>query len=348
LAYELVGTTADVETTEALVDLLAIWMQGARGLPQGPAASAPLADIYISPVVRTLSRAGFRFARYSDDFRIVASSWTEARRAQLSLETAMREVGLAVAPGKLRTWKRASYDAQLDKIRGDLVWDVALEAGEYGAGEPQQAVLTPSERAEAELAVKELLDETRIDVVRTRRMRGALMRLTRSGSELPLRQMPALLRRFPHLTQVVSSYCRAHIENGGEVAALKAIADWLRSDSFRYSWQVGWLLHATCFATKRNRDLASIARQTMVDGLGPWFVRGQAAIANAVHGHFPSQGDFVGTYELSPEAARPDLLAAVLIAAPSWSDRFVQGAATTPLLRATAKSDASTYRTWLR
>lgn len=103
LSYEILGTTGDADLTEVLMQSLQEWMQAPRGLPQGPLASGPLADIYISPVARSMSRAGFRFSRYSDDFRVVAENWTEARQAQLSLETAMRVMGLALAPGKLRT-----------------------------------------------------------------------------------------------------------------------------------------------------------------------------------------------------------------------------------------------------
>jgi len=181
LAYELVGTTGDSDATESLIALLGATMNGSKGLPQGPAASASLSDIYISPVARSLSRAGYRFSRYTDDFRIVATDWTEARRAQVFLEEAMREIGLTIAPGKLTTPKIATYRAGVRRMNETREITPSLTRGAFVGGygwEPiDQVPVSDEEVAAAVIALRDLSAQKRIDAVATRRMRWAVARL---------------------------------------------------------------------------------------------------------------------------------------------------------------------------
>jgi hypothetical protein len=353
LAYELIGTTGDSDATESLIALLGATMNGTKGLPQGPAASALLADIYISPVARALSRAGYRFSRYTDDFRIVAADWNEARRAQVFLEEAMREVGLAIAPGKLTTPKLATYRSAVKRMTETREITPSLApgggfVGGYGAEPVDQEPVSDEEVAAAERVIDELAVQKDIDAIATRRMRWALARLAYGGSFAALAQLESMLRRYAHVTPSISSYIRILLERHGEPRALSPVIDWFSDQDFRYPWQIGWMLHATAFSPRRSRRLAAAARQFLLSAELPWFARGQAAISLAVHGSLPSQSDYVGIYELSPEASRPDLIAAVLIAQPNWYGPFVTGIASTPMLRAVAKLNPADYQTWLR
>jgi hypothetical protein len=352
LAYELVGTTGDSDATESLMGLLGGTMSGPKGLPQGPAASPPLADIYISPVARALSRSGYRFSRYTDDFRIVAADWGEARRAQVFLEEAMRDVGLTLAPGKLKTPKLATYRAAVKRMSETREITPNLAVGVFGGGyggEPvYQQPVSDEEVAEAELVLGKLIAQKNIDAVSTRRMRWALARLAYGGSLAVLASLQDILRSYAHVTPSISSYIRVLLERHLQERALASVSKWFTDGSFRYPWQVGWMLHATAFSPQRSRRLAAAARQFIVSPDLPWFARGQAAIALAVHGSLPSQREYVGVYELSPEATRPDLIAAAMIGQPNWYGPFLTGVATTPMLRAVLQLNPAEYQTWLR
>jgi hypothetical protein len=349
LAYELIGATGDSALTESLLSMLDAWMTTPRGLPQGPGASAILADVYISPVGRALARAGFRFRRYSDDFRVLASSWTEAKEAQLALEQAMREVGLAVAPGKLLTPTMESYRRQIEAIRQEREILPDLQVGTVGEYSDEEVLAVSDEEvARAQAIFETLLTEKRVGVQTTRSLRWALPRLAYAGSLGGLQNLGWILRRYPHITPSLTSYFRVLIEGGHEEPATIALVDWFQTKPFTYPWQLGWLMHATCYWQQARRRIGRIARGVLSDGSMPWFVRGQAALSTAVHGELPNQREFVGAFELAPEATKPDMVAAVLIGNPSWRESFLEGVSGNPILRATGKLDPQAYREWLR
>jgi hypothetical protein len=150
------------------------------------------------------------------------------------------------------------------------------------------------------------------------------------------------------LTQATAAYLRILLQLSDPDDVLKAVADWLSATSFRYPWQIGWIFHATCFSPKKSSPIGRLARLALLDGTAPWFLRAQAAISLAVHGAMPSQTDFVGVYELSPDANRPDFIAAVLIGQPSWAKAFLAGVATSPLERAALHLEGGEYQQWLR
>src|ERR1700730_2647371 len=354
LSYEILGSTGDTDVTEALIQSLQEWMQAPRGLPQGPLASGPLADSYISPVARAMSRSGFRFSRYSDDFRVVAENWTGARQAQLALETAMRVAGLSLAPGKLWTPRIATYRSQLEGIRRErestpLNWaDEAATVAGYGGEEATFLEVSEDEKTTAEATTLRILDTEKGGLTNTRLLRWALPRLAFSGSTLPLQRLNLLLRRYGELTQATAAYIRVLLQLSDPDDALKAVTDWFSAASFRYPWQIGLIFHATCFSPKKSTNIARLAKLALLDGTVPWFLRAQAAISLAVHGALPPQTEFVGIYELSPDASRPDFIAAVLIGDPPWAKAFLTGVATSPLERAALHLDGADYQQWLR
>ena len=103
---ETLGVPAEV--TDGLRGLIKGWHKksGLRGLPQGPDASAVLANAFLVPVddeVASVAAArGWEYIRWSDDIRVFTNSEDEARMAAFVVSGAMRRRGLYLAPAKTR------------------------------------------------------------------------------------------------------------------------------------------------------------------------------------------------------------------------------------------------------
>ncbi|MHB8613804.1 MAG: reverse transcriptase domain-containing protein, partial [Candidatus Dormibacteraceae bacterium] len=236
LLTELVGLTGLAGVAEGLIDLLEAWLPGERGLPQGPAPSAPLADIYIAPVSRALARAGFVHSRYSDDFRVPVDDYNQLRELQLLLEQALRDLGLTLSSLKVRTPKIETYRRNLEQIP-DLVLLSPLarevletvQVDEYFGGVILGAAdMSQDEIDRASQVFREQLQVVRVEVVNTRLMRWSLGRLGTAGSPLPLEGFPLLLRRYAHLTQTIAAYIQVLMGTELESNAVGAVIDWTR------------------------------------------------------------------------------------------------------------------------
>jgi group II intron reverse transcriptase/maturase len=71
------------------------------GTPQGGVISPLLANIVLNRLDWTLHRAGFRFARYADDFVVVCSTQRRAQEALALVERTLRDdLGLSLSPEK--------------------------------------------------------------------------------------------------------------------------------------------------------------------------------------------------------------------------------------------------------
>jgi hypothetical protein len=324
-----------------------------RGLPQGPEPSRVLADVYISPVARMLSRAGWAFSRYSDDFRIAVPDWGRARAAQLALEEALATQRLVPAANKTRTWSSAKYRERIERANTPrLVGNASRQAfegiaGEYVAAQAGRFPVSPEEVVLAEYVLQEQGDVFSVDPVVTRLLRWSLGVLGNGGSDAGLSLLSVLLDRHPQTTQAAAAYLRLLMGTPLESRAVAAAIGWMEVPTFRFAWQTGWILHAMAFATDGNEQAARMCRQQLLGGSTPWFVRGQAALASAVHGELPSLADFVDVYELSPRATRPDLVGAVAIGQPDWATRFLAGVSDSPLLAAVARLDPAQRADWL-
>lgn len=357
LASELIGLTGRADATDALVRLLEAWMGDTRGLPQGPAASNLLADIYLSPAARTLDRAGFRFRRYSDDFRVIAATWEEAKSAQLALEAALYELGLAVAPGKLRALKLETYRARVARVNDQRLQRAVfrdaveeLEAGEYAPQPDRLEGIGPVEVARAEEVLREVVALQNPDVLATRLLRRTLFTLAAGGSPSALDSFPILLARYAHLAPVLSLYARELMATDFERATVARVVRVLQSTSYKFPWQIGWLLSALCHARERSQAAAAVVGGALHSDHLPWFARGQAALALAIHGRLPRPTEFVDVYELSSRAARADFVAAVALApGSSWRSSFLKSVATaeSPVLSAIGELPTDSYRDWL-
>lgn len=351
LQDQVIALVGSAELSDLMGSLLRGWMARPFGLPQGPAPSATLADIYISEAARTLGRAGFRFSRYSDDFRVVATTWPDARRAQLVLERALRDMGLVIAPRKLITPRIATYRGFLASLDDPRLpspqlnsMAAALLAGEYPGADSHPG---PEEVSDAERLLTELVESSGATVVSSRLARRAIRRLSGTGSDAPVSVLTELLSIYPHLSSTIGWFLVHAAGTPVEPAALRAVAQWLSSDRFRYPWQIGWVLYGANHAYESDPALGRWASDALLTEALPWFVRGQVAIAAGRHGKLPDIADFFEIWERAPRSARPDFVAAVLLGSPPWLDLFVDGIRTSPLLSAVADLPVGSFREWL-
>lgn len=87
------------------------------GLPQGNFASDRLADTYADTLLRKLRRRGLSVWRYSDDFRIGASSYQDGINALEVFDEVLRSMGLFVNERKTYIVHRDKYVEHMERER---------------------------------------------------------------------------------------------------------------------------------------------------------------------------------------------------------------------------------------
>jgi hypothetical protein len=122
----LVTATGRRTAVNALMEFLGRVMGSPKGIPQGLAASDPLATAYLSPVDAAMARSCLNYTRHGDDVRIAVSSVSDARRALHAFEIELRRVGLLVNGAKAMIIPRKRYEAMLANT--ERVREVAREA----------------------------------------------------------------------------------------------------------------------------------------------------------------------------------------------------------------------------
>ena len=79
-----------------------------RSLPQGLAASDPLATVVLAPLDQTLAAAGVRYVRHGDDLRILGTH-DEVREAERLARAQLRSLELTVNDDKTRVLRHDTY-----------------------------------------------------------------------------------------------------------------------------------------------------------------------------------------------------------------------------------------------
>lgn len=126
LGRELLARTGDSEGVEALTNLLGGLTGRSYGLPQQSAPSDTLAEAYLSIVERRLLRQGLTAWRYSDDFLIAVSGWSDALKAVDTLERECRSMGLALNDLKTVIRKGQTYEQLLGR-RAEVMREISDE-----------------------------------------------------------------------------------------------------------------------------------------------------------------------------------------------------------------------------
>lgn len=116
LGERLVRMTGQRAVAEALHHFLDRVMVGSRGLPQGLAASDPLATAYLAQVDFAMIREGYQYSRHGDDIRIAAKTYDDARRAIFTLESYVRAAGLQLNSLKSKILKRTTYENEFRSL----------------------------------------------------------------------------------------------------------------------------------------------------------------------------------------------------------------------------------------
>ena len=96
--------TLPADVDDVLAVLKALWEDGVTGLPVGPEASAILANGVLAPVDHAIRVAGGIPLRWVDDWLVPTSSAAQADRVLVSIERALRELGLRMNPTKTRVF----------------------------------------------------------------------------------------------------------------------------------------------------------------------------------------------------------------------------------------------------
>ncbi|HEX8003688.1 MAG TPA: RNA-directed DNA polymerase [Mycobacteriales bacterium] len=156
LVTEIIAQTGDDLAITTAIEVIRGSTGRQFGLPQLNLVSDALAEVYIEPIRRHLTRAGFNVWRFADDFRVACETYEEALEAWELLDRAARDLGLVLNEAKTRTPGRARYEASLTAVatrEAELFsalgvepldpWDTAEYSDEDGAGDITTRELWP-------------------------------------------------------------------------------------------------------------------------------------------------------------------------------------------------------------
>ncbi len=110
----MVAQTGDDLAVSLAVELLGSASSRRFGFPQLSSVSDVLADIYIDPMRRALSRAGFAVWCFADDFRVACSDFQSALEAIEVADHAARDLGLVLNELKTSTPRLERYRVSLE------------------------------------------------------------------------------------------------------------------------------------------------------------------------------------------------------------------------------------------
>lgn len=265
LIAELRSLNVEQTVLDSLTAMLRTW-QPVRGvgLPQGPNASRLLANLHLLPVDRAMLRGGWRYSRFMDDVRIVASTRAEAVDAIRAFQKECRARGLIVSAAKTRLLFGEEAKSSL-RESDDLAFIQYLM--------DQGLTRFPRKKLQTTLR-KALASALNLD---DRRVRFSLWRLAklRDGTVLGL-----VLRHLqdlgPH-AQIVAGYLRPFISRPRVVRDVNLFLN--DPDRSRSRYLVAWLLAAMLEHPGRMPSLwAEQARRRAFDRNEPTYVRALASI----------------------------------------------------------------------
>lgn len=106
----------EVVLIDTVLELLKQLMGDDRGIPQGLGTSDSLATLFLAAADFQMLAAGLTFARHGDDYRILASTESEAVRAAHLFEQALRDDALLANARKLRIVSASGYAGHLRDV----------------------------------------------------------------------------------------------------------------------------------------------------------------------------------------------------------------------------------------
>ncbi len=342
LAKDIVELTADIESAEALNGFLTRLMGREFGLPQGPRPSDVMAEIYLSTVDQELRRAGAEIWRSNDDYLLGASSGREALLLLRDLEAGLRRRGLVLNHQKSRIVERETYRMWVDALAAAIeeaqIDDAATSFYTFDPDAFIEADLEGADLGLIEALFRKVLygDEQGPYREGDRLLQRTLPLLAAGESLLPLRHLKRLTRDWSLHTRHISLYLRELIRTHPDDVS-SSIGLVLNSKvAETVPWVRGWLLDplARSDVALKPKALTARCENWFLSENESWFVRGRCAIVLAQRGIIPKQNRFSEVFERAPVSAKADLVAAVRIAEPIWSDEWLNATRTRhPLLR---------------
>lgn len=208
-------------------------LHGVQGLPQGQAASSALSNVALKPLDEMLAGQGVTYTRWSDDLRVFAKTYGEARRYQELIERRLFEDGFTLAAGKTFVRKAATalgrledLDASLERIRDDRIREALSEVGPYDAEEEAiEEALEQAEQDAIEAFYADLIEPIRAaqwsrDPLFRTKLSYALRSLAGIQSESAIDDAPALAWRYPDELEAIANYLRRVARDHREEVAL--------------------------------------------------------------------------------------------------------------------------------
>ncbi|WP_457226608.1 RNA-directed DNA polymerase [Mycobacteroides abscessus] len=254
LADVLLSRTGEWSTVTWLRDFLRAISPSVGGLPQGSYASDRLADTYADTLLRKLRRRGLSAWRYSDDFRIGASSYQDAINALEIFDEETRAMGLFVNERKTYVVPHDRYVGNLDQERRffSQSWKdkreqlTTIDIYSFEPVEPQEAEIFGAVAMEELQAWAKEVESARGSDERTIATRldlGLVLAiLTMVEGTDALTYVPDLLLMEPQLTHQVAGYLYTMSTSnaaGVDAAVLATIRDTALS-----KWKSIWLCYS--------------------------------------------------------------------------------------------------------
>ncbi|MDH3048680.1 RNA-directed DNA polymerase [Gordonia alkanivorans] len=263
LADLLLSRTGEWSLVSWLREFLTSISPSTGGLPQGNHSSDRLADTYADTLLRRMRRRGLAAFRFSDDFRIEASSYQQGIDALETFDEELRSMGLFLNERKTYIIHRERYIENTHRDRDSLTEAWKEKRDELTSIDMYSFELVIPEGPEvlSAVAIEELeawadqVKEFRHNDTRdlpTRLDLGLVLTLLAvTGKPEGLRHIPELLLFEPQLTYQASSYMHELSEtdaSGVDTAIQKAFGSTGLS-----TWKSAWLCHSLS-NTKREED----------------------------------------------------------------------------------------------
>lgn len=248
---------AEIDIVDGLVGVLGDIEGRSFGIPQRSEPSDWLSELYASRLERWLIRDGFDVWRYSDDFRVGCTNYSEALRAIESLSRAARDVGLVLndqktaAPSFL-TYLMHNADVEVHDASAQIdPSDVeAAVSSDYAPEDDDQAV-TESERTISQLwdpgeegsepASDEQWDLRKLTADQHRAVRRALNTLTKHSDSTAMPVLLSILAYQPGMTHRVVRYAEALSTNESELVG--EFFDKVIARLSLNEWQRAWIAY---------------------------------------------------------------------------------------------------------
>lgn len=357
LERRLIQLTGRREAAEALTKMLSRIMGGPRGIPQGLDPSDALATVYLTYVDGQARVTGLEYVRNGDDMRIACDSFSQARQALATLETAVRSQALLLNSSKTRIVRRETYEEELAALEGrrtalrSRLVDVrrqALLADEEqlqaklvaaGFGETAWAVwyhetqtaaeaiellreqLDPSDGEVAEALFRDTIDQRgQLDeALFHQSLVESLRRLQAMRSPAAISDAAQLLLAYPDKVELLCRYL-LDVASSHATEVAQTLDAYAADQRFRTDLEWAWVLRvASHLGVAVGPAMRAIATSLAPNESVSWVARAEAIRVRAATGALDAVS-WQGMWRIAPSSFRPDLVEAAVLseAHQSW------------------------------